>query len=263
MSNEQTLRDALEAARFHLTGQGRFCTSDEALKLIDAALAAPPQEAPDRLAEECKRLALLYGSARADEAAEDEPAFMRNKQEAVQTAFVALFEAIDRLASTPVAPDPIALLKAATVPWPVVTRYSGGASREGVAGYVWVRLEDGGPEVQFARVTATPDQRAELTDDFKLPFDVKLRNGIHKVGTSFRTLVARVEMIADYAESLHTKLQSHKRALTILQELAACSRSDPMRKDPVQQGRRVTINATSALVARIDALLAQSPQAEC
>lgn len=41
-----------------------------------------------------------------------------------------------------------------TVPWPTVTRYSGGASHEGVGGRVWIRLSDEGQEVEY--VPATP-----------------------------------------------------------------------------------------------------------
>lgn len=36
-----------------------------------------------------------------------------------------------------------------TVPWPTVTRYSGGASHEGIGGRVWIRLSDDGPEVEY------------------------------------------------------------------------------------------------------------------
>jgi hypothetical protein len=36
-----------------------------------------------------------------------------------------------------------------TVPWPVVSRYSGGASVEGVAGRVWIQLGDGPEEVEY------------------------------------------------------------------------------------------------------------------
>ncbi len=39
-----------------------------------------------------------------------------------------------------------------TVPWPVVTAYSGGASHDGIGGRVWVRLEDGGQQVEYAPV---------------------------------------------------------------------------------------------------------------
>lgn len=36
-----------------------------------------------------------------------------------------------------------------TVPWPEVTRYSGGASHEGIGGRVWIRLSDEGPDVEY------------------------------------------------------------------------------------------------------------------
>jgi hypothetical protein len=45
------------------------------------------------------------------------------------------------VATEPAQPD--------TVPWPVVSRYSGGASAEGVAGRVWIRLGDGPEEVEY------------------------------------------------------------------------------------------------------------------
>lgn len=41
-----------------------------------------------------------------------------------------------------------------TVPWPQVTRYSGGASQEGIGGRVWVRLDDAGPEVECTPAAA-------------------------------------------------------------------------------------------------------------
>jgi len=41
-----------------------------------------------------------------------------------------------------------------TVPWPQVMRYSGGASPEGVAGRVWIRLADDGPQIEYAPVLA-------------------------------------------------------------------------------------------------------------
>jgi hypothetical protein len=41
-----------------------------------------------------------------------------------------------------------------TVPWPVVTRYSGGGSPEGVAGHVWVRLGDGHEETEYVRAAS-------------------------------------------------------------------------------------------------------------
>lgn len=47
-----------------------------------------------------------------------------------------------------------------TVPWPKVTAYSGGASAEGVAGRVWLKLTDGSEEVEYvpaAPVSATSD----------------------------------------------------------------------------------------------------------
>ena len=43
-----------------------------------------------------------------------------------------------------------------TVPWPTVTRYSGGASHEGIGGRVWIRLSDDGPEVEYVPAGATP-----------------------------------------------------------------------------------------------------------
>ena len=49
-----------------------------------------------------------------------------------------------------------------TVPWPEVTRYSGGASHEGIGGRVWIRLSDDGPEVEY--VPAMP-ARVALTDE--------------------------------------------------------------------------------------------------
>lgn len=47
-----------------------------------------------------------------------------------------------------------------TVPWPVVTQYSGGASPEGVAGRVWIRLSDEGLPVEYvpAKAEAQPVQ---------------------------------------------------------------------------------------------------------
>jgi hypothetical protein len=38
--------EALKAARFHLTGQGKFCTREEAIALIDAALSEEAQPEP-------------------------------------------------------------------------------------------------------------------------------------------------------------------------------------------------------------------------
>ena len=48
------------------------------------------------------------------------------------------------------AAPPVQQAEYETVPWPVVTRYSGGASPEGVAGRVWVRLNDDGPDIEYA-----------------------------------------------------------------------------------------------------------------
>ena len=36
-----------------------------------------------------------------------------------------------------------------TVPWPVVTSYSGGASHEGIGGRVWIRLDDDAEPVEY------------------------------------------------------------------------------------------------------------------
>lgn len=41
-----------------------------------------------------------------------------------------------------------------TVPWPVVTSYSGGASHEGIGGRVHIRLADVGPEVEYVPAAA-------------------------------------------------------------------------------------------------------------
>lgn len=50
-----------------------------------------------------------------------------------------------------------------TVPVPVVVSYSGGAAPDGYAGRVWLRLEDGGPDVEYvlAPVPAARDVLAE------------------------------------------------------------------------------------------------------
>lgn len=49
-----------------------------------------------------------------------------------------------------------------TVPWPVVTRYSGGASHEGIGGRVWIRLADDGPEVEYV---PAPPARVAMSDE--------------------------------------------------------------------------------------------------
>ena len=51
-----------------------------------------------------------------------------------------------------------------TVPWPVVTAYSGGASREGVAGRVWLRLGDGPEEVEYVPAQQPAVEPAYLSD---------------------------------------------------------------------------------------------------
>jgi hypothetical protein len=43
-----------------------------------------------------------------------------------------------------------------TVPWPVVSRYIGGASADGVAGRVWLLLGDGPDEIEYVPVQAAP-----------------------------------------------------------------------------------------------------------
>ena len=55
------------------------------------------------------------------------------------------------------AAPPVQQAEYETVPWPVVTRYSGGASPEGVAGRVWVRLNDDGPDIEYVPQPAQPD----------------------------------------------------------------------------------------------------------
>ncbi len=44
------------------------------------------------------------------------------------------------------------------VPWPTVSRYSGGASAEGVAGRVWIRLGDGPEETEYVPVGIQPER---------------------------------------------------------------------------------------------------------
>jgi hypothetical protein len=70
-------------------------------------LTPSPQEPAQALGERIKQLARAYGSARADEAWEDEPAFFASKKKVVQETFAALFESIDRLvqSASPQEPD--------------------------------------------------------------------------------------------------------------------------------------------------------------
>jgi hypothetical protein len=57
-------------------------------------------------------------------------------------------------------------LPEATVPWPTVTRYSGGASHEGIGDRVWVRLKDDGSEVEYMPVdSVVKPAPVLLTDD--------------------------------------------------------------------------------------------------
>lgn len=49
-----------------------------------------------------------------------------------------------------------------TVPWPTVTRYSGGASHEGIGGRVWIRLSDDGPEVEYVPASAPSGDSGQL-----------------------------------------------------------------------------------------------------
>jgi hypothetical protein len=51
-----------------------------------------------------------------------------------------------------------------TVPVPVVMAYSGGAAAEGYAGRVWLRLEDGGPDVEYVRAPAETAARDVLAE---------------------------------------------------------------------------------------------------
>ena len=60
-----------------------------------------------------------------------------------------------------------------TVPWPVVSRYSGGGSADGVAGRVWVRLGDGPDEVEYV-----PAEPAPLTD---AQIDAAIRQALGKM----------------------------------------------------------------------------------
>jgi hypothetical protein len=66
--------------------------------------------------------------------------------------------------------DPAELVRAAlaapveTVPWPVVSRYSGGASADGVAGRVWLRLGDGPDEIEYVPVQAAPVSAKDARD---------------------------------------------------------------------------------------------------
>lgn len=49
-----------------------------------------------------------------------------------------------------------------TVPWLQVTRYTGGASPEGVAGRIWVRVSDAEPDVEY--VPAQPKPAATVKE---------------------------------------------------------------------------------------------------
>ncbi|MDH5640871.1 MAG: hypothetical protein OEY28_06220 [Nitrospira sp.] len=52
-----------------------------------------------------------------------------------------------------------------TVPWPTVTRYSGGASHEGISDRVWVRLKDDGSEVEYRPVDSVVKPAPVLLTD--------------------------------------------------------------------------------------------------
>jgi hypothetical protein len=56
-------------------------------------------------------------------------------------------------------------LPEATVPWPTVTRYSGGASHEGIGDRVWVRLKDDGSEVEYMPVDSVVKPAPVLLTD--------------------------------------------------------------------------------------------------
>jgi len=59
-----------------------------------------------------------------------------------------------------------------TWPWPVITRYTGGTAPEGVAGRVWLRLEDGGPDVEY--VPAQSKGVVPLTDEAQVQHLLRL-----------------------------------------------------------------------------------------
>lgn len=57
-----------------------------------------------------------------------------------------------------------------TVPWPTVTRYSGGASHDGIGGRVWIRMGDGPEEVEYVPAAPAPavDERTANSDSVDL-----------------------------------------------------------------------------------------------
>lgn len=59
--------------------------------------------------------------------------------------------------------------------------------------------------------------------------------------------------VVDYAIEMHARTEA---AEALLAEIAACSRSDPMRKSPTGHGRRTTVNVHNELMTRVDNLVA-------
>jgi predicted RecB family endonuclease len=90
MALQDQMRAYATAAVLHATSEGADMTQETE----PPALPEPVMEGIVNL----KAIAIRYGSARADEAQEDEPAHFARKRLAVSESLVALFKALDKLA---------------------------------------------------------------------------------------------------------------------------------------------------------------------
>lgn len=125
----------------------RFATRDSAQKVLDSLLALRPFAMFASAPETYMVTEHMWPVPAATQPAAPEPA--------CQFGDCALTSTCSGECWPPTAtPEP------ETVPWPVVTSYSGGASHEGIGGRVSIRLADDGPEVEYVPAAAPAEAQA-------------------------------------------------------------------------------------------------------
>lgn len=116
------------------------------------------------------------------------------------------------------------------------------------------------PDLKAAALAATPGPWKSIhhgvwADDERAVkiCDVSGTTGRYESEQANRDFIALANPASILA--LLERLQLAEDAVMLLQEIAACSKSDPARGIPTARGKRTTINARKELVDRIEAYL--------